>query len=155
MILVTTLYLLSLVVWIGGIIFFSLVAAPSIFKVLPPEYAGKAVTAIFPKYYPVGIISGLVAFASLIFSAARTSQWPILKILLVLSMITLTVYSSLVTHPKVRALKEEIEIATGKTDVVELKKEFDRVHRASVINNVIVLLLGIILIFATARQLTL
>lgn len=155
MLLVTTIYLLSLVIWIGGIIFFSFVGAPSIFKALPPEYAGKAVAAIFPKYYPLGYISGLIAFAALIFSAAKTGQWPILKILLILSMVTLTVYSSLVTHPKVRTLKEEIEIATGKTDVVELKKEFDRVHRASVISNVIVLVLGIILIIATARQLTL
>lgn len=154
MIVVTTLYLLSLIVWIGGIVFFSFIGAPSIFKVLPPEYAGRAVGAIFPKYYPMGYVSGAVSFACLIFSAAKTGHWPILKILLVLAMLTLTVYSSLVIHPKAKSLKEEMQIATGKSDITEIKKQFDRVHFASVINNGIVLVLGIILIVATARQLT-
>jgi uncharacterized membrane protein len=154
-ILVTTLYLLSLVVWIGGVIFFSFIGAPSIFKVLPPEYAGKAVGAIFPKYYPMGIVSGIVAFACLIFSAARTGHWPVGKILAILLMLVLTTYSSLVTHPKARALREEMQIATGKSDVTEIKKQFDRVHFASVINNGIILFLGVVLIAATARRLTL
>ena len=155
MIVVTSLYLLSLVVWIGGIVFFSFVGAPSLFKALPPEYAGKAVGAIFPKYYPMGYISGLVAFICLIFSAAKTGSWPVVKILLLLVMITFTVYSSLVIHPKARALKEEMQAVTGNTDLAQLKTEFDRVHRTSVINNGVVLVLGILLIVATAARLTL
>jgi uncharacterized membrane protein len=150
---VNSVYLLSLVIWIGGIIFFSFLGAPAIFKTLPPEQAGKAVGAIFPKYYPMGYISGAVAFFCTIFSAARTGHWPLVKILLLLSMITLTVYSSLVTHPKARALREEIQTATGNTDVTILRQEFERVHRISVIHNGIVLCLGVLLIIATAMRL--
>lgn len=155
MILVNAIFLLSLVVWIGGIVFFSFIGAPSIFKNLPPEYAGKAVGAIFPKYYPMGYVSGLVAFACLIFSAARTGSWPVLKILIVLGMVTLTVWSSLVTHPKAKALKEEMQISQSQTDIQHLKAEFDRIHRWSVINNGTVLIFGLILIFLTARSLQL
>ncbi len=52
-------YLLALVVWVGGIVFFSFFTAPSLFHTLPPEYAGKAVATIFPKYYPLGYLSGV------------------------------------------------------------------------------------------------
>ena len=150
--LINSLYLLSLVIWVGGIIFFSFITAPSIFKILPPEYASKTISALFNKYYPLGIVSGLVAFVSLIFSAIKTGHWPVLKIILVLIMLGLTLYSSINIHPKARALKEEIQSATGKTEVGFLQEEFDRVHHISVINNAVVLLLGLILIVITARS---
>lgn len=155
MILVNAIFLLSLVVWIGGIVFFSFIVAPSIFKGLPPEFAGKAVAAIFPKYYPMGYISGTVAFTSLVFSAAKTGSWPVAKMILVLAMMTLTISNSLVTYPKARALKEEIKISESGTDIHHLKEEFDRIHRWSVLNNGAVLLLGLILLFMTARNLIL
>lgn len=154
MTLTVTIYLLSIIIWIGGIIFFSFIGAPSIFKSLPPEYAGKAVGAIFPKYYPMGYISGFIAFACMIFSAAKTGHWPIFKILLVLIMLTFTIYSSLVIHPRVRALKEEMQTLAGTTDMTTIREEFERTHKASVINNGIVLFLGILLVIATAVRLT-
>jgi putative copper export protein len=43
-------YLLAIALWIGGMAFFSFVAAPSIFKALPREQAGHVVADIFPKY---------------------------------------------------------------------------------------------------------
>lgn len=152
---ITTLYLLSLVVWVGSLVFFSLIGAPSIFKALPPEYAGKAVAAIFPKYFPLGYCSGIVAFVCLIFSGVKTGQWPFLKILVVLVMVGLTVSNSLTTFPKATSLKEEIQSSDSRTDVSLLQHEFGRTHRWSMINNVTVLLLGLLLIFLTARQLTL
>jgi len=45
------LYSLSLVGWIGAILFFSFCVAPIIFKVLEPEQAAKFVRALFPRYY--------------------------------------------------------------------------------------------------------
>lgn len=155
MILVTSLYLLSLIIWIGSILFFSFVGAPSLFKALPPEFASKAVGAIFPKYYPLGYISGMIAFVCLLISAVRTGHWPVFKMFLVILMIGFTVYTSLVIHPHARALKEEIHAVTGNTDITLLQKEFDRAHHASVFMNGVVLLLGLILVFVTASRLTL
>lgn len=155
MLFVTSLYLLTLVIWIGSIIFFSAIGAPSLFKVLPPDTAGKAVGAIFPKYYPLGYISGIVAFICLIISAAKTGSWPIVKMLLLVVMITLNIYSGLVLHPRARAIKEEMQTETGKTDIAHLKSEFDHAHRTTVVYNGIVLVLGIILIIITARGLIL
>ncbi len=155
MILVHALYLLALVTWIGGIIFFSFIGAPSIFKALPPEYAGKAVAAIFPKYYPMGSIAGFVLLFCLIYSGFKTGSWSVAKIGLLLLMLTFSIYTSLMIYPRARSLKEEIQMETSKTDVTVLQKEFNHTHRLSVINNGIVLLLGLILIILTARSLNL
>ncbi len=155
MLLITMIYLLCLIVWIGEIVFFSFVGAPTLFRILAPDAAGKAVGALFPKYYPIGYLSGIVAFLCLIFSAAKTGSWPVLKMLVLALMVTLTVYSSLVLHPRARAIKEEISLETGKTDVAHLKAEFDHAHRITVIYNGIVLVLGLALVFLTARGLSL
>ena len=58
--------LLALVLWIGGIVFFSFIASPSIFKILPREQAGQVVGDIFPKYHLLGYISCLGAAACLL-----------------------------------------------------------------------------------------
>src|SRR2546422_5980771 len=50
------LYLLSLVLWIGGVVFFSFLASPSIFKIPPPEQAGQVVGDIFSKYHLLGYV---------------------------------------------------------------------------------------------------
>lgn len=155
MLLISFLYLTSLIIWIGGIVFFSFITAPALFKSLPPELAGKAVGAIFPKYYPLGTVSGFVALFCTIFSAVKTGHWAVFKMILLLTMITLTVYGSLVLHPRARAIKEEMQSDTGSTDITLLKKEFDHAHQVSVIYNGIVLFLGLVLVIVTARNLIL
>lgn len=45
----------------GVMIFFSVAVAPTIFKTLPPEWAGVYVRAFFPKYYAVLGIACLAA----------------------------------------------------------------------------------------------
>ncbi|WP_115863832.1 DUF4149 domain-containing protein [Halorussus litoreus] len=51
----------ALGVWLGSIIFFSFVAAPTTFDVLGDD-AGQVVNAIFPKYYAFGGVLGAIAF---------------------------------------------------------------------------------------------
>ncbi len=146
---------MALITWLGSIIFFSFIGAPSLFKALPLETASKAVSAIFPKYYPLGITCGFILLATLIWSTAKTGVWAPLKILVVLLMLTLTIYNTLVTYPRTKSLKAEMGEITERTDMVHLKAEFDRAHRLSVINNSLVLLLGLILVVLTARGLIL
>ena len=47
-------YILSLVGWVGSIVFFSFFTAPVIFKLLDREKAGEVVGVIFPRYYFLG-----------------------------------------------------------------------------------------------------
>jgi len=58
----TTVLDASLGVWLGSIVFFSFVGAPTTFDVLGDD-AGQVVNAIFPKYYAFGTGLGVVASA--------------------------------------------------------------------------------------------
>jgi len=51
---------------VGIMVFFSVAVAPTIFKVLPQEWAGIYVRAFFPKYYAVlGVLSSIAAWLAL------------------------------------------------------------------------------------------
>ena len=68
--------LLALVLWIGGIVFFSFIASPSVFKILPREQAGQVVSDIFPKYHLLGYASCLIALACWAFGSwARSNRF--------------------------------------------------------------------------------
>ena len=45
-------------IWVGSIIFFSAIIAPTVFKVLDEKSAGLFLRAFFPKYYIFGLIIG-------------------------------------------------------------------------------------------------
>ena len=47
---------------VGVMVFFTIAVAPTVFKVLPPAWAGVYVRAFFPKYYAIlGLTSALAA----------------------------------------------------------------------------------------------
>ena len=57
-------YLLSLVCWLGSIIFFSFFVVPVVFKTLDREKAGEIVGIIFPRYYKLGYVCGALILLS-------------------------------------------------------------------------------------------
>src|SRR5438445_12478937 len=59
------LMLLSLIVWLGGLIFFSFVVAPTAFSVLPSRHlAGSVVSRSLTALHWMGLVSGLVFLAT-------------------------------------------------------------------------------------------
>jgi uncharacterized membrane protein len=145
-------YLLSLVFWIGGIAFFSFLAAPSIFHVLPREEAGKVVAAIFPKYYWEGIICGALALLTSMILGVRT-RWSVLLIVrtLLLGVMLLGVlYSVLILQPKVHTIRAQVTSFESLAPTDPLRLEFGRLHGRSFAVNAAVLLLGIVVVFITA-----
>src|SRR3954471_17099774 len=70
------LMLLALIVWIGGIIFFAFVLAPTLFGVLPTtKLAGDVVSATLTKLHWMGLVSGVVfLFSSLLYNWQKFVQ---------------------------------------------------------------------------------
>src|ERR1700693_5152655 len=65
-------YLVTLAVWVGSIVFFSFVVAPTVFKTLKPEDAAALIRRIFSKYYLIGIICAAASIVCLgLFLACR------------------------------------------------------------------------------------
>ena len=148
------LYLLSIVVWIGSIVFFSFLAAPSIFKVLPRETAGEVVGDIFPKYWMVGYAASLLALSTLLIDSMSTHTSPFAEIAILVAMSLLGFYAGLVVGAKARDIKADIKKAEASDSEVELlRRAFKRVHAVSAILNMLVLCLGLVLIYFTALRL--
>ena len=118
-------------VWIGSIIFFSSIIAPTVFKSLDEKSAGLFLRAFFPKYYVFGIIIGVLAIVIDIKSHDN------LAFLLIGSMIVLSFIS--------RGLIPMINNARDMGDTG--KDKFKKLHTFSVVLNVVTLLIGLVYIY--------
>ncbi len=152
-------YLLSLVVWVGGIIFFSFIVAPSTFQAVPVEVAGRVVARIFPRYYLLGFVAGLATLAAFLGLARMSGQWGALKIanaLLLTAMLGTGLYAGTVVERRANEVRQEMEGFADRAQVrPELRAEFGRLHRLAVILNGVVLVLGLVVVFVTAASLRL
>ena len=121
-------------IWVGSIIFFSAIIAPTVFKVLDEKSAGLFLRAFFPKYYIFGLIIGVVSLI-LIFLLNIPVNTVLLALLIV--MIALTVTSKLMI-PVINAARDLGEAGAPR---------FKKLHTMSVMLNVLTLVVGLIFIF--------
>ena len=142
------LHLLSLVVWMGSIIFFSFIAAPAIFRLLDRQKAGEVVGAIFPKYYGIGYICSILAAATLMLSPDGM-EGPRLIFLTV--MAACTFYAGLIINPQARDLKQQMREQPENREALET--QFQSLHGWSVRLNGAVLMFGLGLLWTTAMRL--
>lgn len=147
--------LLALIVWIGGIIFFAFVEAPTLFTVLPTtRLAGDVVSASLAKLHWMGLISGFVFLVcSLLYNQlkhARPKLFAASHILIVV-MLALTATSQFSITPKMRTLRAEMQ-AVDRLPGNDPRPEFDRLHAWSTRVEGGVLLLGIGAVALTARR---
>jgi|TARA_B110000093_G_scaffold141788_1_gene152687 hypothetical protein len=131
-----SLYLIVVLVsiWVGSIIFFSAIIAPTVFKVLDEKSAGLFLRAFFPKYYIFGLIIGGLSLV-LIFLLSIPVNTVLLALLIV--MIALTVTSKLMI-PVINAARDMGEAGVSR---------FKKLHTMSVMLNVLTLVVGLIFIF--------
>jgi len=150
------LYLLGLVLWVGGIVFFSFFTTPTIFTTLPKEMASQVITAIFPRYYLLGYIAGGMMLFGTVVETLLVKQWPWIRLVLVIVMLGASVYAGVVVRPQVHDLKIQMKTVEEGTELGStLKARFDGLHRFSVILNMIVLGCGLALIGIVAFRLRL
>lgn len=124
-----TLFLIS--IWVGSIIFFSAIIAPTVFKALDEKNAGIFLRAFFPKYYIFGIILGFIA---LILGIKAMS---LILVSMVVAMILLSIISRLMI-PVINAARD-----MG----VEGEPRFKKLHTLSVFLNILTLIIGLIFIY--------
>ncbi len=153
------LMLLSLVIWVGGIIFFSFVVAPALFSLLPSRHlAGLMVSRSLTLLHWMGVISGGVFLILSVFHsyyADGSWQATAARNVLVFAMLVLTLVSQAVIAPKMAAVRAEM----GEIDQVAAtdarRVEFNRLHRWSTWLEALVLLFGLATLYIIAREWTL
>ena len=110
-------------VWLGAIVLFSFVVAPTVHGVLEKQAAARLLRNMFPRYYALGIVCGLVATVAGL-AAGRDLR---LTAPLVIATV-LTVYARQVLTPALDAARTAADDDT-----------FRRLHVTSVRMNLIVL----------------
>jgi uncharacterized membrane protein len=146
------LMLLALIVWVGGIIFFAFVMAPTLFSVLPTtKLAGDVVNATLTKLHWMGLFSGVVfLICSLGYNWQKHVQLrPFMAShIFVVLMLAFTVISQFGITPRMRELRSSpsmMESSSGRA-------EFDRLHEWSTRLEGGVLFLGLGVVILTARR---
>ena len=150
------LMLLSLVCWIGGLIFFAFVLAPTAFSVLPNTHlAGNVVGRALGKLHWIGSISGIVFLvSSLLYSRFTDGAAHVLAALHVLLclMLALTLISQFGIIPRMDALRASLgDVRSVPLDNAE-RVQFDALHLWSTRVEGAVLLLGLVVVYLTARS---
>ena len=145
-------YILSLVCWVGGIIFFSFFTAPIIFKLLDREKAGEVVGVIFPRYYMLGYVCAILILSSLFISSSNFFG---IKQMLLLIMMVGWFYAGLVISHRSKNLKALKKLASSAEEQGLLETQFKKVHSLAVKLNGTVLFAGLGLLWFSALGLKL
>jgi hypothetical protein len=148
---------LSLIVWIGGIVFLSFVEAPVAFSVAPTRHmAGTVVGHSLSVLHWIGLFSGVIFLGSsmLLSSLVTGSAQPLAaRHVLICAMLLLTVVSQFGISPKMATLRTSF----GDIDTVPAdnpaRLQFDSLHKWSVRLEVVVLVLGLAVVYLTSRPL--
>jgi uncharacterized membrane protein len=141
-------YLLSLVCWIGSIIFFSFFVAPVVFKALEREKAGEVVGIIFPRYYMIGYVCSVLVLMALLLNGPAGLKWCAWGIMMVG-----TACAGLVVNPKAKILKEQLKVSS-EVEKPALEARFKTLHSLSVKLNAAVLFAGLWLLWMSATKIS-
>jgi uncharacterized membrane protein len=150
------LMLLSLIVWLGGLIFFAFVLAPTAFAVLPSRHlAGSVVGRSLGSLHGMAIIAGLIFLASSILYSRLSKGTPHVfaaRHVLICLMLALTLISQFGVIPRMDALRASI----GEIDSVPpdnpARMQFDALHVWSTRVEGGVFLLGLVVVYLTAAS---
>jgi len=150
------LMLLSLVAWIGGLMFFAFVLAPTVFApgVLPNTHlAGNIVGRSLSKLHWIAIFSGIVFLgSSLLYSrlADGTAHVFAARHILICLMLGLTLVSQFWIIPRMDTLRAQVADFTTVPLDNPARAEFDALHAWSTRVEGAVLLLGLVVVYSTA-----
>jgi len=148
------LMLLSLVVWIGGIIFLAIMA-PAAFHILPTRLlAGTLVGNVLGKLHWIGIVSGIVfLISSMVYSRLSdgTAHVFAARHVLICLMIVLTLFSQFWITPRMLALRAQVGSFDASTTDNPARLQFDTLHVWSTRIEITVLLLGLVVVYLTAN----
>jgi len=159
--------LLALIVWIGGIIFFAFVLAPTLFTVLPSaQLAGDVVSPTLSKLHAIGLVCGLIfLLASAMYNWKRYFEPRLFAAthILIALMLALTAVSEFAITARMRTLRAQLEMvrkpgyesyAPGPVPslIAQYSGQFNQLHAWSTRLEGGVLVLGLVVVVLTARQ---
>ncbi len=150
------LLVLSLVFWIGGILFFA-ITAPNVFAVVPTrDLAGQVITRLLPILHWIGLGCGVIFLVcSIVLSRIAEGEfrpWAV-RNLLVIAMLVLTCVSQFVIFARMDRLRHEMGVIDNVAWADTRRVEFNQLHVWSTRLEGLVFVLGIGAVFSVSRRL--
>jgi hypothetical protein len=147
------LLLLALIVWLGGIIFFGMVMAPTLFHVLPTPLAGLVVSKSLVLLHWIGMGCAVVMAVAMVALRMRSKRPLNARLVMLAGMLILTAVSRFAVTPRMEAIRSSAggdlqSLATSDPR----RQQFDRLHHWSTGLEMGVLLLGLYLVAEIARE---
>jgi uncharacterized membrane protein len=148
--------LLSLICWVGGLIFFAFVLAPTAFQVLPSTHlAGNVVGRALSKLHWIAIISAIIyLISSLLYSrlTSGTAHVFAARHVLLCLMLALTLLSQFWIMPRMDTLRAQVSDFASVPVDNPARVQFDALHVWSTRVEGAVLLLGLVVAYLTAAS---
>ncbi len=94
-----TILLTATGMWLGAMVFFAAVVAPTVFGTLEPLEAGKIIRRVFPKYY----LFGLICLSIAVLVSLVTPNWVTIAFSVLLAI---TLYARQILMPKVNSARD-------------------------------------------------
>ena len=133
------LLIIALGIWLGAMVFFASVVAPTVFATLEPMMAGQMIRRVFPRYYFFGLICLSIATLASLFASA-SSPWIIVACT---AMLGVAFYAREVLMPQVNAARDAM-LEAGEAH----SAEFKRLHQRSVQLNTTEMVVCVVLLYA-------
>lgn len=132
----TALLTIAAASWVGAIVFQSAIVAPAVFVDLDADSARRFLRTLFPRFFKLGVVCGLLMGIAVVLLATNGSWASPLRVIAAATGIMLVLeLASLWLVPRINAARDAGAAAEDR---------FARLHRASVLMTVIILLLGLV-----------
>lgn len=155
------LYVLALVVWLGGMLVIGAIVAPSAFEVLPQQQvsgrllAGALVGDVLRRFqlasYGAGLVM-LLSLAAMKLIGPRPSSFG-LRVTIVIAMLALALFSGLWVTRRINRLQQQIGVPASTLDEADPRRaEFGRLHGVSTTLMLINMIGGLVLLYWEAKE---
>lgn len=156
------LYILALVLWLGGMVIAGLVVAPTTFDVLESAVpstgrvlAGAVFGAVLERLTVVASVAGVVMILALTLQRVigpRPRSYGI-RVGVITVMLALTAYSAVWTAPRIAELQSEVSGPMSRLTADDPRRmEFDRLHRLSTTLAMATIVGGLVLLGWETRE---
>ena len=150
--LIPVLYTLCLSLWVGGMVLFTFVVTPAIFRSFGRDQAGEIVGRLFDGYFLyLLVLSGLALLLFFLLRADPATRAFRLTLALIVAALLANTYVTFKLHPAIVQVRQQVASFESDQPGSPARKEFRRLHAVSAVLNLFVLLDGAALVVLSRR----
>jgi uncharacterized membrane protein len=145
-------YTLILSLWTGGMVLFTFIVTPAIFRAHDRDLAGRIVGSLFDGYFLyLLLLSGLSLFLLFLLRADRKTPAFRASLALIIVALLVNTYVTVKLHPSVVQVKQQVASFQSEEPSSPARRKFGRLHAVGAALNLAVLLDGVALLALSRR----